>query len=129
MIGISYFKSDVIVVPHIGVEYAETWYRYEDRLYSIGSDDYGDSLGSEVRVILFRCEVIKHTTCGAWVNGPNGKRFVNVNHTKSFACPTIEQAKISFIARKRRQASIYRNRVKNAERAIEIISETDRNDK
>ncbi len=118
---LSYFKSDVVIVPPIGVEYAETWYRYEDKLYSIGVDEDGDSLGSETRVILFRCEVIKRTPCGAWVNGPNGKRFVNLNHTKSFACPTIEEAKASFLARKKRQISIYRNRVKNAERAIAII--------
>lgn len=94
----------------------EVWYRFEDYLV----DDYS----WKCRVVLRRFPVVKKTPCGVWLDlGLSCKRWVNQTAFKRFACPTIEEAKESFIARKKRAISIYRSRLRQAEAALQIVNE------
>jgi hypothetical protein len=68
--------------------------------------------------------VVRETPKGVWlaVCPPfSDKRFVRTDARRRFACPTVEEAKASFIARKNRQASIYQTRRERAEEAIRIV--------
>lgn len=113
--GTIYNGSDKIGPP-------EYWFRYEDVRYSVMNDDYGDSFSVHTKVELRKYPVIKHTATGAWIKGPTGKRFVKRECRKRFAAPTLALAKESFVARKKKQAAIYRARADNAERAIRMIN-------
>lgn len=113
---IPYRDHPVVHVPD------EMWYRFEDRRYSI-ADDYGDHAYSRLEVELHKYWVHHHTPKGVWLGLFRGSkhRFVLKGATRRFACPTIELAKESFIARKRKQAAIYHARANQAERAIELV--------
>lgn len=68
--------------------------------------------------------VIKRTPCGAWVYMPAGKRkFILDTGTKRFAIADLEEAKTSFLARKRRQLAILRAQIKGIEYAVIAIQE------
>lgn len=102
----------------------EYYYRMYDQLT-------GDGHSTWPKIYVVKLKVVKHTPCGVRVigglgnnSGPNG-RFINNSHRKRFGYPTIEEAKESFIARKRRQIRIYDNRVKTAEQCIEKINHDD----
>jgi hypothetical protein len=98
------------------------WFRYEDVRYAAPVDEWGDSYGiGHLEVKLRKFPVLKHTPKGAWINGWRGRRFVLRDARKRYACPTLEEAKESFIARKKRQAGIYRARLRDAEEAIKLI--------
>lgn len=104
------------------------WYRYEDRRTAGYVDECGDSLpgSGSLEVRLWRYPVLKETPRGVRLGGgasltgdPKG-RFVNREATKMFACPTEGCARKCFLARKRRQAAIYRARLRDAEAAIRM---------
>jgi hypothetical protein len=109
----------------------ELMYRYEDVTYAAPFDETGTLPGTLV-VELRTYQVVRRTDKGCWValcsnDTPGGddqflgmERFVLTGAHKRFACPTIEEARLSFIARKRRQASIYRAKM---ERALWAISQ------
>lgn len=107
------------------------WYRYEDIATADQLDDeWGTPLPGtgHTSVYLTQYLVLKETRKGVWIrdsshrNGrKNYQRFVLRGANKRYACPSLEEAKISFIARKRRQISINRARIRQAEAAIEII--------
>ena len=67
-------------------------------------------------------QVRNWTKCGAqiYVNGFSETRFVNLEATKQFACKTVEEAVESFVARKTKQARIYRARADKADLAISL---------
>ncbi len=107
----------------------EVWYRYEDARYAAPVDEFDRPIGSgELKVHLRQYEVIRHTPKGVWLRGARSGpwdfrdgRFVLKDARKRFACPTIDEAKQSFIARKQRQARIHRARVNQAEEAIRLV--------
>ena len=101
----------------------EFWFRYEDRRYAPPVDEFDRPIGEgSMDIMLRKYPVIKYTPKGVWLDlSFNDHRFVLIGARKRFACPTVEEAKVSFIARKRRQASIYRARMNSAEKAIAII--------
>ena len=102
----------------------EVWYRYEDRRYSDPNfDDYEpSSYSSHVRVVLRKYPILRHTPKGVWLGWSEyDRRFVLKSARKRFACPTIEEAKESFLARKRRQISIYEARLRDAREAVVLI--------
>jgi hypothetical protein len=99
------------------------WYRYEDTRHAT-INEWGDVEGpSYVAVYLRKYELVKETPKGAWIRlGPfSGKRFVLREARKRFACPTIEEAKESFIARKTAEIRHNQNRINHARRAIDIL--------
>lgn len=96
----------------------EIWYRYEDVQYST-VDEFDQSCGGQLVVELRTYRVLSHTPKGVWIKLYCGdKRFVLKDARKKFACPTLELAKESFIARKKRQAQIHTARANQAKRAI-----------
>ena len=96
-------------------------YRYEDKRYA-AYDPRNDTLGpSHVKVDLHEYPIVNYTPKGAWIDVYGNRKFVLVYGRKRFAHPTEDEAKASFIARKTRQAEIYRARVRDAETAIQII--------
>lgn len=98
------------------------WYRFDDVTYSVCIDPDGDQYGSSTRVLLRKYRVISETKTGAWLDlGMDDKRFTRINSRKRFACPTIEEAKASYVARKKRQAAIYEARAAKAYDCIRQI--------
>ena len=94
----------------------EIWYRYENRNYAPPPDEYGDRYGEgSVAVVLMRFAVSHHTPKGVRLRCG---RFVLNESTRRYACPTMELAMESFLARKNRQISIYRSRIRSVERAL-----------
>lgn len=99
------------------------WFRVEDRLVSGGGFDvHGDYQpgSSRVTVVVVKFPVVKYTPKGAWLRVGGERRFVLREVRRRFAAPTMELATESFIARKKKQASIYETRVKHARRAIQM---------
>jgi hypothetical protein len=79
-------------------------------------------------VMLDKYRVLTETPCGVWLHKPytkSGKQFVLLRLTdgrvthKRFACPTTDEAKVSFLARKRRQLAILKAQIANVEQAVE----------
>lgn len=99
------------------------FYRYEDVQYAPPPDEYGDCYGiGDLKVHLRTYTVIKRTLKGTVIDiGVGDRKFILRNATKHFACPTVEEAMISFLARKRRQISIHQAVIDRANRAIKII--------
>lgn len=115
---------------------SEWFYRYEDRDYSVANED-GDHDHTCYSVGLVKYPVLRRTPKGAWIAidyfwsrlpsewkfenfKPESRRFVNLTCHKKFALPTIELALASYIARKERQARIYRARAQRADYHITI---------
>jgi len=97
----------------------DTAYRYEDKLYSI-ADEYGEHMYSRTDVILLKFDILRRTPCGIWIREYFRDRFINQKRTKQFAHETLEEAMKSFIARKEKQASIYRARADAALYAVKL---------
>lgn len=100
----------------------EVWYRYIDHRVSLGYDyEFDRSSGSRAAVYLREYDVLRHTPKGVWLDVDGADRFVLKQAHKRFACPTIEEAKQSFIARKLRQVQIHEARVRHAKEALQEI--------
>lgn len=112
-------------------------YRFEDQRYS-HADEYGEHAYTSYDVRLRVYAIIKYTKCGYWINTnwgtqnhqprqvtweqvePQYRRFVNLEANKRFALPTIDEAVISYVARKQRAISIYNARAKAAQLHIDV---------
>jgi len=94
------------------------YYRYEDYLVSAGCDEVGDPIGpGQVAVRLRQCPIAKYTPKG--VRLANG-RFILASARKRWACPTRDEALISFLARKTSQIRMLSAQIANANRAAQI---------
>lgn len=113
----------------------DRWYRYEDVRYAAMVDEFENPIGEgrtdvNLRVLV----VVRVTPRGVWLLPEHvwpqaeykredlqrsGARFVRLSATKQYACPSLEAARISFIARKTAQARIYRARLRQAETALQ----------
>lgn len=103
------------------------WYRYEDSLISAGVDECDNPLGPpRVHVYLYEYPVIKYTPKGAWISVGVEKKFVLRDARKRFACPTVEEARESFIARKRAYVRHLNARMVRAQEAIRFVETTER---
>lgn len=105
--------------PNVG----DIWYRYEDRCVSLGTDEWGDSVGSRVELQCHELTVVRLTPKGVWLSRcvyfsklegsepassmrSSGARFVCLSSRKQYGSPTKEAALVSYVARKDRQARI-----------------------
>lgn len=88
------------------------FYRYDDVRTTRGAS-----------VVLHRFRVEKRTRCGVWIDAYGVRRFVLTYARKRYACPSIEEARVSFLARKRRQLALLRAQVDHVERAIVALNE------
>ncbi len=103
---------------------AELWYRYEDRAYTAYYvSEFGDDcdLPSIIKINLRTFTVVKTTPKGVWLN-TYPPRFVLRSSFKRFACPTLVEAKESFIARKNKQIVIHKHAVYRAKKALALIN-------
>lgn len=101
---------------------ADLWYRYEDVHWASPVDEWGYSCGlGQITIELRSYEVLRRTAKGVWIRLYNGDaRFVLSDARKKFACPTKEAAKQSFLARKKRQLSIYKARAEEVQRVLAL---------
>lgn len=110
----------------------ELLYRYQDVAYSAPFDEAG-TLPGTVKVELHTYKVLRHTERGCWIalmfdttDSTNSgiftgaERFMLRTARRRFACPTPDEARKSFIARKRRQAILCKLQM---ERALWAISQ------
>lgn len=110
----------------------EFWYRYDDYQTAAPLDEYDNPIGeSNTELVLRRYAVVKTTPKGVWLTQVFGvshvpgfmadKHFVLRDANKRFACPTIAEAKTSFIARKNKHIRILQRQIDNAKRALDIV--------
>lgn len=102
----------------------EYWYRYDDVAYAAPVDEYGNPRGvGRIEVRLSEFLVLKVTLHGVWldyITGTAKGRFVLRTANKRFACPTKEEALVSYIARKNRQIAILTAQLRRANRGRAI---------
>lgn len=100
------------------------YYRYHEVVYSVGGYDvHGEYVhdGSRTEVHLDNIPIIKVTPRGAWIGWrEDEKQFVCNNWHKRFACPTIEEARVSFLARKQAQIDRAQRQIMRAQEAIAV---------
>lgn len=92
-------------------------YRVEECRYAGPVDECGEPLPGvrgPLAVRIFRMPIARTTPKGWRIDG--GK-FVLRDAHKRYACPTIEEAFVSFQARKRKQAAIAARRMRDAQEA------------
>jgi len=97
-------------------------YRYDDRIYACIVDAERELWGTTTpKLVLSEFEVLKRTRCGAWIVDAIGhRRFVNLEASKRYACPSAESAMESFVMRKRRQIRILRAKLVRAEQVMAL---------
>ena len=100
-----------------------SYFRYEEVRYGTGyTDVHGEyvSTGSYVELQLREFRVIRRTPCGVRIDDYRSEhgRFISREWNKQWACPTVEEARLSFIARKERQIRILRAQLKQAKEAL-----------
>lgn len=100
------------------------WYRYEDQRFAAPLDEFENPIG-ETRVALALREypVLRTTPSGVWLDVYGQERFVKAAARKRFACPTKEEALVSFQARKQRQLRILESQVRLVKKAIYMSNE------
>jgi hypothetical protein len=110
----------------------EFWYRFEDVAYTRISDPERETWNSTLEIELLQFRVVRHTPKGAWITraldrpfadlrADHDLRFVLRDARKRFACPTIDEARASFVARKRAQIRIYNARLRRAQQALALL--------
>lgn len=107
------------------------YFRIEDYRTAGACDEFGDPIpGSGSPAFRLRTFVVQKTTPkGVWLKAAYGDfatgdapRFVLASATKKFACPSIEEAFQSWLARKAAEKRIYMARVKHVDDALNKIS-------
>ena len=104
----------------------DTWFRYEDRRYSI-PDDYGGHAYTRVEIAKSTFVVSKVTPKGVWLQSSNGMglpwpystaRFVKMDARKRYAHPTEKEALESLLARKHAQQRILASQLAKVDQAV-----------
>lgn len=100
-------------------------YRYNGHAYSYGGfTEWGEYKHSHstYKVQLHEYGVIKETPKGFWIEGDmtQEKRFVRKEGIKKYAAQTKEEALKDFIARRKKQISIFEARLSRAKIELEI---------
>lgn len=100
----------------------EYLYRYEEIQYHPGVDEYDRQLQGDGRVELFlsKLKILKITPKGVWVKYGIGKKFVNLNARKKYACINKKEALISFIMRKQKQIEILNSQLRKVNLALDL---------
>ena len=99
-------------------------YRYETKRYAPPLDEFERPMGEGRAVVELRSfKVLRTTPCGVWIENytDRGERFINLRSRKQYACSTIEEAQVSFLARKERQILILSKQLKDAKHSVSLI--------
>ena len=99
----------------------EYLYRFRDQLVSNGVGEYDGYTGSHVKVLLDRFCIMKRTPKGAWIDIWGEKRFVNLTARKQYACDSPEEARQSYLARKKRQVRILSSQLSSSKSAMALM--------
>lgn len=97
-------------------------YRLHDFRYASPLNEYDELIGNgraSYRIDRFR--VSKVTPQGYWAMVHGHPRWIKMTATKRFACPTIEEAVESFLARKRRQRTILNSQLSHVEEVTKLV--------
>jgi hypothetical protein len=98
------------------------WYRYREQQQHADFDEWGDVCsGTRLELACDKYRVKSITKRGVWLTTTypsDFKKLVVHSWVKKYACPTVEEALVSFLARKKRQHGIYTKRAATAARAI-----------
>jgi GR25 family glycosyltransferase involved in LPS biosynthesis len=107
-------------LPHKNIEWL---YRYREEQVEEFWNDQPSEAALSMRLYLHTYRVLKHTPCGCWIDlRMNMRKFINLTANKKWACPTLEEAMESFMARKKRQVHILRNQLLRAEASLHLNS-------
>lgn len=108
-------KESTGSIPVSGTSMNKYYYRYREMLWT----------DNRISIVLDIYHVLKLTAKGVWIEEYAGKkRFVLKGARKQFACPTKEDALISFRARKKRQIRILKHQLRRAELALKSEPDT-----
>ena len=110
-------QNSPVTAPQVG----DTFYRFDDER-RVSVDEWGDARNGYTVLVESTFTVIRTTPKGVWVEDESYSfiskpAFIRLSATKRLAYATKGEALQSLIARKNRQASIYRARAAEAERA------------
>lgn len=96
-------------------------FRYEDIKYAPPLDEFENPIGEgRVAIRLYKFPVLKETPQGVWIDTGLEKKWINLSARKKYACLTEEEAKESFIARKKRQIRILESQLNRAHSALSL---------
>jgi hypothetical protein len=98
-------------------------YRYREEQVDQIYDPRPREAVKAMRLYLDSYPILKFTRCGCWIDIGSRHKFVNLDKNKKWAHDSLEDAMISFIARKKRQAMILRNQLVRAESALFLKEE------
>lgn len=94
---------------------ADYYYRIEDYLTAAPLDEFDNPTGPpNLNITIRRYKVERYTPKGVQLGYAFGTRFVLHDARKKWACPTLELALESFIARKQKQVALLQARVHRA---------------
>lgn len=99
-------------------------FRYVDVVYAAPFDETGHGTGT-VKVELREYPIVRRTPKGVWISGADtctGERFVLTKARRRFACPTVTEARASFIARKKAQIRILNAQLRRAQKALDALT-------
>ena len=101
-----------------------TWYRFQETYYASSLDEFDNPIpdSGTVRLHLLKFDVEKTTPKGVRLAGG---RWVNESSRKRYACPSIEEARQSFLARKRAEIKHLLARVRKVEKALGLMVRRD----
>lgn len=105
-------------------------WRIDDRVYSVVLDAESERYGtSDPHIEAQWFPVVKRTKRGAWINVWGSRKFVRVDARKRWACPSLDEAVASFLARKRRQEAIHLSVARRARFCIDALWSVDQRTK
>lgn len=108
--------------PTFRAKVGEWAYRIESGFYAPSLDQFDEPTGRGRQVVeVKRFKITKVTAAGIWIEHWDGPKFVLLTARKKFACLSLEGAKESFRARKKKQISILCNQLHKAEEALKMV--------
>lgn len=107
----------------------EIWHRFEEYSTAPPVDEFDNICGpSQVHIRHIKLRVVRYTSKGVRLtdamtrdNWSTINKLVLHNSRKKYACPTIEEAITSFKARKNKQIRIYKAKIDEIRRALQLI--------
>ncbi len=111
----------------------EYWYRYENYSTAPPLDEFENPIGrGEGHITLRKYMILRSTPRGMWIEyemDHRHEKFILTGAHKQFAWRTIEEAQVSFMARKKRQLGILETRAQDVRDIItKAEKEFERND-
>ena len=108
--------------PTFRAKVGEWAYRIESKFYAPSLDEFDNPTGSSQQVLeVKKFKITKVTAAGIWIDHWDRPKFVLLTAHKKFACLSLEDAKESFRARKKRQIRILSNQLHRAEYALKMV--------